>query len=91
MTRKAARPRGKPLPLRTLAVGLVAAFTGGASGGHAASTTTPMSPTPRLVGVHAAHHRGFDRIVFQFAGAPPARRQVGSVDQLIADPSSLEP
>ena len=41
----------------------------------------------RVVGIHAAHHAGFDRIVFQFSGALPARRQAGYVDRLIADPS----
>ncbi len=43
--------------------------------------------TPTLVDVRAAHHPGFDRIVFEFAGGLPRSRQVGYVRELIADGS----
>jgi len=66
---------------------MLAALAGGASGGQAASTTSAMGPAPLLVGIRAAHHSGFDRIVFQFSGVVPTRRQVGYVDRLIHDPS----
>jgi hypothetical protein len=70
-----------------LAVGLVAALIGGASSGNTAHATGAVGSGSLLVGVRAAHHSGFDRIVFQFSGAVPVRRQVGYVDRLIADAS----
>ena len=45
--------------------------------------------TPRLVDIRAAHHPGFDRIVFQFAGRVPAVHRVRYVDRLIGDASGL--
>ena len=50
---------------------------------HAAATTT----VPRLIAISAAHHPGFDRLVFEFSGPPPSRQNVRYVNQLIADPS----
>ena len=51
----------------------------------------PAAPpaTPTLVGIRAAHHPGFDRIVFEFAGGLPADRQVGYVRRLVGDGSGL--
>jgi sporulation and spore germination protein len=81
-------PAGLPsLARRMLAVGMLAALAIGAGCGEAASTTRATGPTPLLVGIRTAHHSRFDRIVFQFTGALPARRQTGYVDRLIADPS----
>ncbi|WP_369055578.1 AMIN-like domain-containing (lipo)protein [Kineococcus terrestris] len=40
-----------------------------------------------LVGVRAAHHPGFDRVVFDFRGGLPARRDVGWVPALVGDGS----
>jgi hypothetical protein len=74
-------------PRGMLALGLVAALAGAAYGGEAASATGAGGAAPVLVGIRAAHHSGFDRIVFEFSGAVPARRQVRYVDRLIADPS----
>ena len=49
--------------------------------------TAAAQPHPRLVGVRAAEHPGFDRVVFQFSGGLPERRQVRYVPQLIQDAS----
>jgi hypothetical protein len=43
---------------------------------------------PTLVGIRAAHHPGFDRIVFDFKGGLPDHR-VRYVDRLIGDASGL--
>ena len=48
-----------------------------------AGTTTAS----RLIAVRAAHHPGFDRLVFEFSGPPPSRQRVRYVNRLIADPS----
>ena len=53
----------------------------------AASPAATTATTARLVGVQAAHHPGFDRVVFQFAGPVPLRRHVRYVDRLLGDPS----
>jgi hypothetical protein len=58
-----------------------------ATGVATASAAPPTVPT--LVGIRAAHHPTFDRIVFDFRGGLPADRQVGYVPQLIGDPSGL--
>src|SRR4051794_27837643 len=50
----------------------------------------PAAPaTPTLVAIRAAHHPGFDRVVFVFRGGLPASRRVGYVRTLVADPSGL--
>ena len=46
-------------------------------------------PVPTLVGVRAAHHPGFDRVVFDFAGGLPASRRATYVDVLRGDGSGL--
>jgi sporulation and spore germination protein len=43
--------------------------------------------TPRLVSIRAGHSGGADRVVFEFAGGIPSRRNVRYVNRLIADPS----
>lgn len=49
------------------------------------------SPTvPVLSAIRAAHHPGYDRVVFEFAGPLPARRSAGYVPRLIADPSGRQ-
>lgn len=50
--------------------------------GSAATATT----VPTLVGIRAAHHPGYDRVVFDFTGGLPSTRSVRYVSQLIADP-----
>src|SRR3954470_21938682 len=54
-----------------------------ASGGAAAEP-----PTPTLVAIRAAHHPGFDRIVYEFKGGLPARHSVRYVNRLIGDASA---
>lgn len=44
-------------------------------------------PVPTLVGVRAAHHAGFDRVVFDFRGGLPSSYAVHYVKRLIADGS----
>lgn len=53
------------------------------SSSHAFAATA----VPRLIGVTAGHHPGYDRVVFRFSGPVPARRSVRYVTRLIADPS----
>ncbi|MGZ6564098.1 MAG: AMIN-like domain-containing (lipo)protein [Solirubrobacteraceae bacterium] len=65
------------------AAGSAVAVGGSRVASHAASAMT----VPQLVGVTAAHHPGYDRIVFRFSGAVPARRNIRYVTGLIADPS----
>jgi hypothetical protein len=53
------------------------------------AVAAPAPVVPTLVGIRAAHHPGFDRIVFDFTGGLPRSRQVTYVDQLTADASGL--
>ena len=71
-----------PLVLAALAalVAPTVAGTGGAAG------ATPTVPT--VVGIRAAHHPGFDRVVFDFSGGRPSSVQVGYATQLTG-PSGL--
>lgn len=76
-----------PRPLVALfALALVpgAAVGGQAISGVSAHAAAPSQPT--LVAVRAAHHTGFDRVVFQFRGGLPARG-ARYVNRLIADGS----
>ncbi len=53
-----------------------------------AATHVPAAPTtPTLVGIRAAHHPGYDRIVFDFVGGLPASRKVTYVPTLVGDAS----
>lgn len=50
----------------------------------------PAAPAlPTLVGIRAAHHAGFDRVVFEFDSRVPTDVRVRYVDRLIADGSGL--
>jgi len=55
----------------------------------AALMTTPAkaATTSMLVGIRAAAHPTYDRVVFDFTGAGPSRVSVGWVSQLIGDAS----
>lgn len=55
----------------------------------AATTAATAATTPVLTAIRAAHHPGFDRLVFQFRGRVPAERSVTYVKQVIADGSGL--
>lgn len=68
-----------------LLFGLAATLVAPAAAPAVATSSAPVVPT--LVGIRAAHHPGFDRVVFDFTGGLPRSRQVGYVSQLIADPS----
>jgi hypothetical protein len=66
---------------------LVGALTLTATG--ATTAAAAPSPVPTLIGIRAAHHPTFDRIVFDFRGGLPASRRAGYVSQLTGDPSGL--
>jgi len=68
------------LALAGLGAGTVTAATAGAAAGATA---------PTLVQISAAHHPGYDRLVFQFSGGLPAQRSVRYVSAIIADGSGL--
>jgi hypothetical protein len=55
----------------------------------AAGATAAAAPpaVPTLIGIRAAHHPTFDRIVFDFTGGLPSSRQATYVPELIADGS----
>ncbi len=52
-----------------------------------APSTTQATAT--LVDIRAAHHPGFDRIVFEFDGGLPSSHDAKYVDELLADGSGL--
>lgn len=56
-----------------------------APGWARAMAAPPTVPT--LVGIRAAHHPAFDRIVFDFSGGLPAGRRAAYVPALVGDPS----
>ena len=68
-------------------VGLCAGTVTTVTAGAAAGATAPVVPT--LTQISAAHHPGFDRLVFQFSGPVPAQHSVRYVSQVSADPSGL--
>jgi len=70
--------------LPAVSIPLVAATAVNAAGSRAGQASTAAST---LTDVRAAHHAGFDRVVFQFMGPVPSRRSVRYVDRLIGDPS----
>jgi hypothetical protein len=49
----------------------------------------PAAPVPTLVDIRAAHHAGFDRVVFEFDGGVPSSHKVRYVDRLLGDASGL--
>jgi hypothetical protein len=51
------------------------------------ASTTAQTPPTTLVAIRAAHHPGYDRLVFEFRGRLPGQRSVRYVSQVIADPS----
>ena len=54
-----------------------------------AAGPAPAAPVPTLVGIRAAHHPGFDRVVFEFRGGLPTTRRAAYVDRLLGDASGL--
>ncbi len=67
--------------------GLTAGTITTATAGAAAGAAAPVVPV--LTQVSAAHHPGFDRLVFQFSGRVPAQHSARYVSQVIADASGL--
>ncbi len=55
----------------------------------AATGTAAAQPHPRLVDVRAAEHPTFDRVVFEFRGGLPQRREVRYVPALVQDGSGF--
>ncbi len=55
----------------------------------ATTNVATASTVPTLVGIRAAHHPGYDRVVFDFAGGLPSTRSVRYVSQLLGDGSGL--
>ncbi len=68
-----------------LAVGALALTGAGVASAAASPAAAPSVPI--LTGVRAAHHTGYDRIVFDFTGGRPTSRKAAYVAKLIADPS----
>jgi hypothetical protein len=54
-----------------------------------AAAMAAAPPFPTLVEIRAAHHPGFDRIVFEFEGGLPERTTARWVDRVTRDPSGL--
>ncbi len=53
-------------------------------------TSAPAAQAPtRVVAIRAAHHPGFDRVVFEFSRRLPSSVRVRYVDEVIGDPSGL--
>jgi len=71
-----------------MGLGLGTAMTATA-GTAAAAPPRPAPVTPVLTGVTAAHHPGYDRLVFTFQGSVPSQHTVRYVSQVTADPSGL--
>jgi hypothetical protein len=66
---------------------LLALGTAGVAVAAPSASAAPVVPT--LVGIRAAHHATYDRIVFDFRDGLPASHQVGYVPELIGDASGL--
>lgn len=70
-------------------VGALASALAPASGAARATGAERLAApaVPRLAAVRVAAHRGYDRIVFEFAGSLPAVHSVAPVARVTADPS----
>ena len=73
---------------RRLLVGL-AAVACTVPAGLGAATPATAAATPVLTEVRAAHHPGYDRVVFEFTGRGPSSYSVGYVTTLVGDASGL--
>jgi hypothetical protein len=73
--------------LRAVLLVLASASIGGLVGPPAALASTSSAPAPTLVAIRAAHHPGFDRLVFEFSGGLPKEYGTRYVSQVIADGS----
>lgn len=74
--------------LRIIIVALLAVFALVASTvGAGATAPSQTQGMPTLREIRAAHHRGYDRLVFEFSGRLPERTRVRWVDQVTEDAS----
>ena len=73
----------------TFALAAISVWALDTSTGQVGRLVVKTTTSPRLIGIQAAHHPGFDRVVFRFEGGIPPRRSVGYVNRLIGDPSGL--
>lgn len=76
--------------IRFTAAFLSVACAGGVLGVPAASAlarTAAAAPPTTLIAIRAAHHPGYDRLVFEFRGRLPEQRSARYVSRVIADPS----
>jgi hypothetical protein len=71
---------------RSVAVAIVLTL---ALSGQTAAPVVAGPAVPLLVSIRAAHHPGFDRIVFEFAGRLPERTTARWTDRVTQDPSDL--
>ncbi|MCW2819939.1 MAG: hypothetical protein JWR42_2726 [Marmoricola sp.] len=71
-----------------LAAALPLAVAPGAVAESSGATAAAATQPPRLVAVRAAHHPGFDRVVFEFSGGLPGAR-AAYVRTLTGDASGL--
>jgi hypothetical protein len=74
--------------IRRLCLLVVAGVLGLTATGVVTAAAAPPT-VPTLVGIRAAHHPTFDRVVFDFTGGLPASRRAEYVPSLIGDPSGL--
>jgi hypothetical protein len=73
--------------LRIAALVLALAGLGGLA--VPAATVSASTTVPTLTQIRAAHHPGYDRLVFRFGGPLPAHRSARYVSQVIGDFSGL--
>lgn len=74
------------IKMRAIAAMVSVASLGGLFGTSAATASTTAKPdVPTLVAIRAAHHLGFDRLVFEFTGGVPGQRSVAYVSKVIAE------
>lgn len=75
--------------MRLIHLLLVPVLAVGLTGPLPAPASPPSSapPVSTLTGIRAAHHPGFDRIVFDFAGPVPSQHRVRFVDEVVSSGS----
>lgn len=75
------------IPRLVVSAFALALVPGAAAQARQAAPAAAAPTQSTLVGIRAAHHPGFDRLVFEFRGGLPASHRVRYVDRLIADGS----
>lgn len=78
-----------PRPVVSSLLTWLVATSGVVAGGFASGEVAAAPATTTVVAVRAAHHPGFDRIVYEFEGGLPSSYRVRYVDRLIGDASGL--